>query len=1052
MHLHRLAFALALAAAPVAAGAQQQLRGVVRDSTSAIPVPGAVIVAYGDARTVVGRNISDERGQYRIILTAEARSVRVTRIGFRPREILLPSGTTALDVGLTTLPTLLEQVQVVADPSGCPRRPDLQRTASLLDQARAALLATVVAREANPATVTRIAYDRVLDANGERIESQTVRLERADRATVSFNAAQTAVDFAERGFSSNETGRRTFFGPDADVLLDDGFARAYCFRIADRDPAAPNLIGLAFAPVGRKGGRVDIDGALWVDTVARRLSHVAFKYVGLDQLSEGFESGGRVSFREVAPGVVLIDRWSLRLVGGPGTSGALQEQNTLRNYVISEIGGELASAEWADGRRFTAPLGTLQLTATGTPGSSAAGAKLALVGTDYTAVTDAQGRAEMPFLVPGPYALALDDERLASIGLTVPGNFSFVATRDSVVTHTLPLPTVERYVANICGSGGRVDDQSAWLIGRVGLSNGAVAGDAKWSIARRGEAGWVPVAEGGTTGSSGLFSYCRNLKRGETVQIRAWRAKEAPAVLTRVLSDQITVLPVRLPTAVASRGRAGGASPAATLNGVVRDSSTGAAISGAFIELVGTPFSAITDSVGGFTVPNVTPGEYTAEIRTEMLDALGAVGRSTFDFAPNAPAVRLFIPTAVELTTAMCGGPAPAGTGVLLGALRLPGSGMAPSSVRVVAEWSDEAAAPGVPSSRLNWLRTRADANGTFRICGVPTNAALTLRTQVDSGFGAAAKPVAARFEPGSVFAHTDLMLETGLQIGAAFSGVVVADSTEIPIAGAEVVLNDLSRAVTTNATGAFRLNDIPAGTHRVTIRRPGFSPITAQVAFADNQTVDHRVVLGRATTTLAAVQVTEGPSVNPEFDTNRKLGLGRFLTRVDLEKNFGRKLGDILANSPNMGVVTQASSSHAWVVGKRAPARLAPRIGELSPTAPGATDKAVQDRKGCGAMNGGPLNPNCMFTKDDLRDLGVYCPQPGEELRGITCACYAQVWVDGRLMNRDRPTEPFDLNSYAPEDLEAIEWYASASQTPAQYSSLNSQCGVMALWTRRRS
>ena len=201
--------------------------------------------------------------------------------------------------------------------------------------------------------------------------------------------------------------------------------------------------------------------------------------------------------------------------------------------------------------------------------------------------------------------------------------------------------------------------------------------------------------------------------------------------------------------------------------------------------------------------------------------------------------------------------------------------------------------------------------------------------------------------------------------------------------------------------------------------------------------------------TALAAVQVTESPSVNAEFDRNRKLGLGKFLTREELDKHVGRKLGDVLVTLPGMGSISRGGGGYAWVVGKRMPAHLAPRIGPQAANAPGATDQSVATRQFCGTA-AGVGNPACAFTNDDVRDLGIYCPEAGEGNRGIICACYAQVWVDGRLMNRDRPTEPFDLNSFAPEQLEALEWYASASQTPAQYSSLNSPCGVMVLWTRR--
>lgn len=1048
MTARRLALALLCTLPSILAGqAPRQVRGLVRDSTSDLPVVGAVVVAYGDERATVGRALTDESGRYRVVLSSPARSVRIMRIGFRPREVMLPGDAgpdVTLDVHLTFVPTLLERVQVVAQGSACPRRTDAAQTGGLLDQVRAALLATVVAREAEPAAVTRIGYERVLDANGEKIESQTVRGETADRATVSFSAVQTGVDFAERGFSVTESGRRQFFGPDADVLLDDGFARAYCFRIAERDTARPGLVGLGFSSATRRDGRVDIAGALWVDTLGRRLSHVAFRYVGLDELSEGFGAGGRVSFREVAPGIVLIDRWSLRLVGGlAGDALARADPAIPRTYVLAEIGGELAAASWPGGRRWTAPMGTLRVTGTTGRGEPAPGVPITLVGTDFVTVTDSAGRAEFRHLVPGPYTLAVADPRLAQIGLTVPTELAIVAVRDSTAAHTVVLPSAEEFVASVCrGAAGRVADESAWLIGRIGTAAGAPVADARWAISRSGEAGWVTVAEGGATGGSGIFSHCRNLKRGETVQVRAWRAREAPAVSVRVLSDRLTVLPIRLPTGVAARR---GATPA-TLNGTVSDSATGRAVAGAFVELVGTNLSAITDTAGAFTIGAVPPGEYTAEIRTTTLDSLGAVGRSTFGFTGPSVPVKLFVPTVRELMAAMCGTRLP-GTGVLLGNIRMPGGAALPPNVRVVAEWTDEPGDPGAASARVNWLRTRADAEGTYRLCGVPRGVVLTLRTQLDSGAAVAARPVSVPFDLAQSFAHVDVTLEAGLVVGAAFAGFVVADSTDEALAGAEVALPNLNRSTVTNQSGAFRINDIPPGVHRVTIRRGGFAPITADVAFTQNQTVDHRVVLGMAATALAVVQVTEAPGVNPEFDRNRKLGLGRFMTRDELDKHVGRKLGDVLATLPSLSSVMQGGGSHAWVVGKRMAPHITPRLGNIRAITPGpgAADqaRAMQD---CGVS----AAKACTFTMDDLRDLGIYCPQAGEGSRGIICACYAQVWVDGRLMNRDRPTEPFDLNSIAPEQLEALEWYASASQTPAQYSSLNSPCGVMVLWTRR--
>ena len=80
--------------------------------------------------------------------------------------------------------------------------------------------------------------------------------------------------------------------------------------------------------------------------------------------------------------------------------------------------------------------------------------------------------------------------------------------------------------------------------------------------------------------------------------------------------------------------------------------------------------------------------------------------------------------------------------------------------------------------------------------------------------------------------------------------------------------------------------------------------------------------------------------------------------------------------------------------------------------------------------------------------------------MHGIQCGCYAQVYLDRTLLNRTvtqfvndkttRATPPFDINSLAIENLEGIEYYRSAAETPGMYAALDSGCGVLVLWTRK--
>jgi carboxypeptidase family protein len=1047
--MKRLVFALlALTATLGTTAAAQELRGTVRDSASGLPIPGAVLVLHDAAGNVIARNITGDRGQYRVALRPEARRIQVLRLGFRPRELSVPALTSnmaQLDVAMVSIPTLLEGVRVVASTT-CPRTPDRTAAFALLDQARAGLLATVVAREANPASVIRVGFDRTMDANGDRIVSQKVRLEAADRATVSFNATHSALEFVQRGFMHDSAGRQTFFGPDADVLLDEGFVRAYCFHILEPDRARPAQIGLGFSPASRRDGRVDIAGALWIDTVARVLKGVEFRYLGLVQLAEGFQSGGRISFNEVAKSITLIDRWSLRLVGAADTTVTDKNGSAVRRgYTIREVGGELARAAWPDGRSWESSLGSLRVMAMNGQ-AVVPGTVVGLVDTDYRAAADSAGNADIRYLVPGPYSVMVVDPRLAEVGITLPTPVTFVASRDSTIALRLDVPTAEAYVAEACRASGRVAD-TPWLLGRVVGVDGNPVGGARWTLNKNSVSGWRTVADGGATASTGLFHFCRNLTLGETVQIQVWRSEGTPAVTLRRVTDKINIAKIVLPTLMAGRGR-DATRPPIVLSGSVTDSSSGAAVADAQVTLQGTPLGGITDSTGRFVIGDVLRGDYVVEIRTPSLDSLGAVHQSMVRVVDSTSLSRLFVPTTSQVVAAMCGvghdGTAEsAQSGVLVGRVDLRGESGLPANTSVVAEWTElPSAASRSKINRARWVKARTDSHGTFRMCGVPVDAALVLRTETDSSAGVGGAPVDVRIPQNQRFARADLTLQKGVDFPAVFTGAVITDSTGAAIPDVEVVLTDLGRSIMTNEQGGFRISDVPAGTHKVLVRRMGYAPAAADIVFLANETVEHRIALSRVTT-IAAVEVTE-QIVNKTFEENRRLGLGTFFTRADLEKQRGRQLSSVLATVNGLGMVI-GTAGHAYIAGKRAPATIPSQIPA------GLNSQGA--RASCGAtgsMTAPAASAPCPFTKESLRDQGIYCPDQFEERQGISCACYAQVFVDGRLMNNQRPTEPFDLNSLSTDLLEGIEFYSGPSQTPSQYATLNATCGVLVVWTRR--
>ena len=541
----------------------QRLAGTVRDSVSRRPMPGVVVILLDSAGATVARRLTNERGEYLVVLRDAMRSARFVRIGFRPEEVPIPPRAESLarfDVTMFALPSMMQLVRVVAN-SRCSVRRDRAAAMGLWEQAREGLLATIVARESNPAMLHRLGFERVMDGNSDRIESMRVRGDSADTAATTFFAAHTAQDLVRYGFSTDSTSAGTFFGPDADVLLNDYFAGAYCFELSNGSRERPNQVGLRFVPSEHRRGRIDIDGTLWIDTLARALKDIEFKYVGMSEGAARFRPGGRISFRAMPNGVVLIDRWSLRLVSAQpdtivNTQGILEARNWL---YADETGGELASAAWPDGLAWKAPLGALRIQAIDHEGRPAAGSVVALAATHYFGIADSKGLVEIKNLLPGPYAVRIIDPQVAELGIGLPTSLKFVAARDTTSLARLLVPTAKQFAVERCMTAGqKVNHNTSTggtfaVLGRVVTPQGEPVSGAKVSVATRM---MLPQGDGSnllwlkdfwTTGSDGLFQSCHNWDLQNEIVIRVHRYGAEDVLVDGQFKSDLLVVRIPVP-------------------------------------------------------------------------------------------------------------------------------------------------------------------------------------------------------------------------------------------------------------------------------------------------------------------------------------------------------------------------------------------------------------------------------------------------------------------------------------------------------------------------
>jgi hypothetical protein len=438
--------------------------------------------------------------------------------------------------------------------------------------------------------------------------------------------------------------------------------------------------------------------------------------------------------------------------------------------------------------------------------------------------------------------------------------------------------------------------------------------------------------------------------------------------------------------------------PSLTVAGTVVDSASGRALDGATIALRGTTRRAVSEA-GKFVLSDVLPGEYFVDVRTAGLDSIGAVSETPITISDSLTPVYVRVPTATQMLGSVCGAGrrSPSdGPGVVLGFVRQRGDSLPPPSARVRAEWysislTDRKGAP-IERERHS-LEATPTSRGVFRFCGLPLETDIAIDAAAD---GLLATPQMVRLSDKR-FVTTNLVLDSRAAARARLTGLVT-DSARSPVAGAQISIPSLARGAVTGPDGSFTLDSLPLGPVQVIVRRLPFAEADIQIDLAKPGTVHQDVVLSRVVNLAPSVRTER--ALPQSFSDNMTVGLGHFLTRAQLEAQEGRQLSSVMADILGVGL-TYGSSGEAWVRGSHGRAK-------------------------------------------------VYGPTKVEKAHGMIEACYAQVYVNGTWENRGDPTPPFDLNTLVPGQIEAIEFYAGAGQTPLIYSSLNSGCGVVVIWLRR--
>jgi hypothetical protein len=197
--------------------------------------------------------------------------------------------------------------------------------------------------------------------------------------------------------------------------------------------------------------------------------------------------------------------------------------------------------------------------------------------------------------------------------------------------------------------------------------------------------------------------------------------------------------------------------------------------------------------------------------------------------------------------------------GLLAGFVRNATAGGALAGATVTAEWRAIALDPGnfrVVTQRAFAL---AGTDGSYRLCGLPVDAPLTLRVAA-AGHRAIAGPVVV---PVTGAARQDVRLAESSSVRgpASLRGRVVHENAK-PVTSGRAVIKALARDVSVQ-NGAFFLPDLPQGTWVVEVRAIGLDPRSVWLDATENGTGTATITMSDQTQQLDAVTVIGEPSRN---------------------------------------------------------------------------------------------------------------------------------------------------------------------------------------------
>ena len=520
-----------------AALAQFALRVRVLDEETRRPLGGALVSAVGGPVLTWVPQAALVASDGTVMLRVPALGlyrILVRRIGYAPftSDTIRVNATSGAAITIAVPPTriALATVRVTAKRECDSDAMSVSSEAApIWEEVRKALEASVLSRGASFIVTSGASFRRTLAEDGRRLTVDTTA--RGNAGARPFSAEDPAVlarsGYVQGGYRTS----LTFYAPDEQVLLSDGFRRTHCLSMAGavRRSGDTTLVGLTFEP--RTNNQLaDIQGTLWVDSASSELRRLEYTYVRAPLPITVSGIGGFVDFGRHRSGAWYVSSWNIRM---PRWRPSTTDKSGVALAGFAEVGGIAVVAR----ERAALPASQIR-TITGSVFDSLSlrdlpGATVRIPALGRETTTDFLGRYRFDTVAVGIWDLAAEYVPLASTGMVkVQGVADLVDVTQADVP--LAVPAFATLWKRLCSAQPVPEGSGGIVLGLVRNPAGTPAANSAIEFTWKQPPRDSPLQARAFADSAGRYLACVGAGSGVTVRAMVGSVSSVPVTFAFV--------------------------------------------------------------------------------------------------------------------------------------------------------------------------------------------------------------------------------------------------------------------------------------------------------------------------------------------------------------------------------------------------------------------------------------------------------------------------------------------------------------------------------------